>query len=49
MIINKARLAMNDGAMFGVEGRQHMRMNVGCPRSVIAEAMDRLKKAVDEL
>lgn len=49
MIINKARLAMNDGAMFGVEGRQHMRMNVGCSRSVIAEAMDRLKKAVDEL
>ena len=49
MIVNKAHLAMNDGAMFGVEGRQHMRMNVGCPRSILAEALDSLKRAVDDI
>lgn len=49
LVVNKARLAMNDGAMFGAEGRQHMRMNVGCPRSILAEALESLKKAVDSL
>lgn len=49
LIVNKARLAMNDGAMFGAEGRQHMRMNVGCPRSVLAEALSRLEQAVNGL
>lgn len=46
MIVNRAHLAMNDGAMFGEEGKQHMRMNVGMPRSVIAKAMEQLKDAV---
>ena len=42
MLINKARLAMNDGAMFGVEGEQHMRMNVGTRREVLQQAMKQL-------
>lgn len=46
LVLNKARLAMNDGAMFGVEGEQHMRMNVGMPRSVVKQAMLQLKEAV---
>lgn len=49
MIEGKARLAMNDGAMFGREGEQHMRMNAGTQRAVLAEAMARLKTAVDEI
>ena len=46
LVLNHAHLAMNDGAMFGVEGEQHMRMNVGMPRSIIARAMNQLKEAV---
>lgn len=49
MLVDDARLAMNDGAMFGREGEQHMRMNVGTQRSVVAEAMNRLKMAVDKI
>lgn len=49
MLVNDARLAMNDGAMFGHGGEQHMRMNVGTQRSVVAEAMNRLKAAVDKV
>lgn len=49
MLVDDARLAMNDGAMFGREGEQHMRMNVGTQRSVVAEAMNRLKRAVDKI
>lgn len=44
-IVNKAHLAMNDGAMFGVEGEQHMRMNVGTRREVLAQAMQQLRDA----
>ena len=46
LFVDKARLALNDGAMFGREGEGFMRLNVACPRSVIAEAMQRLKSAV---
>ena len=45
----KAKVGMNDGAMFGEEGRGFMRMNVGCPRSVLREALEQIKKAYDEL
>jgi cystathionine beta-lyase len=41
--IRKARLALNDGAMFGQEGVGFMRMNVGCPRSVVKKALERIK------
>ena len=46
LFVDKAHLALNDGAMFGREGEGFMRMNVASPRSVIVEAMQRLKSAV---
>lgn len=46
LFVKKARLALNDGAIFGKEGEGFMRLNVGCPRSVLREALERLKKAV---
>ncbi|MDR0538187.1 MAG: pyridoxal phosphate-dependent aminotransferase [Tannerellaceae bacterium] len=39
---DKAGLALNDGAMFGPGGDGFMRMNVGCPRSILKMALDRL-------
>ena len=47
LFVDKARLALNDGAMFGREGEGFMRLNVASPRSVIVEAMQRLKEAVN--
>lgn len=47
LFVNKAHLALNDGAMFGREGTGFMRLNVGYPRSVLAEAMERLKNVVN--
>ena len=47
LFVDKARLALNDGAMFGREGEGFMRLNVASPRSVIVEAMQRLKDAVN--
>lgn len=46
LFINVARLALNDGAMFGKEGSGFMRMNIGCPRSKLKEALTRLDAAV---
>lgn len=43
---NKARLAMNEGSMFGAAGRCHMRFNMGSPRSVIEQAMHQLHEAL---
>lgn len=43
--VNKARLGLNDGAMFGKEGTGFMRLNVATPRSIVEEAMKRLEDA----
>jgi len=42
LFINRARLALNDGAMFGPGGQGFMRLNVGTPRSILKEALERL-------
>ena len=47
LFINGARLALNDGEMFGIGGEGFMRMNVASPRSVLKDALCRLKAAVE--
>ena len=49
MLVNDARLAINDGAMFGIGGEQHTRLNVGTQRAVLEQAMKQLKQAIDKL
>lgn len=49
LFVRKARLALNDGEMFGPGGEGFMRLNVGCPRALIEEAMNRLRDAVATL
>ena len=49
LFVNKAHLALNDGAMFGPGGQGHMRLNVGEPRSVVLKALDQLREAVINL
>lgn len=48
LFVRKARLALNDGEMFGPEGKGFMRLNIASPRAVVREALDRLKNAVSE-
>lgn len=47
LFINKARLALNDGADFGTGGEGFMRLNVGCPRSILETALNQLKIALE--
>ncbi len=49
LFVRKARLALNDGTMFGKEGEGFMRMNIGSPRSIILDALSRLAEAVSSL
>lgn len=49
LFVDKARLALNDGTMFGKEGEGFMRLNIGSPRKVIVEALQRLADAVKSL
>lgn len=44
--LQKARVALNDGATFGRGGEGFVRLNFGCPRSTLAEALDRMGKSL---
>lgn len=45
---DKAGLALNDGKMFGPGGEGFMRMNVGCSRVILEQALNALKEAIDK-
>ena len=47
--VREAKVGMNDGAMFGEEGSGYMRMNLGCPRSVLEKALNQIKAAYDKI
>ena len=47
--LEKARLALNGGASFGPGGDGFVRLNFGCPRATLAEALDRMAKAMESL
>lgn len=48
LFVNRAHLALNDGEMFGKGGEGFMRLNAGSPRATVAEALDRLRKAISK-
>ena len=48
LIVNKAGLWLDSGAMFGAAGEGFQRINVACARATLTEALERLKKAVKE-
>jgi cystathionine beta-lyase len=46
LFVKKAKLALNDGAMFGEKGNGFMRLNVATPRSVLTTALDQLSSVI---
>ena len=49
LLIQKAGLALNKGTTFGNDGEGFLRINIGCPRSVLEKALEKIKLIVDEL
>ncbi len=45
-ITKEAKLGLNDGPTFGAGGSGFQRMNLACPRSIVEQAMNRLKSAI---
>lgn len=44
-LVREARIALNRGTDFGPEGEGYVRLNFGCPRSTLEEAVNRLSAA----
>ncbi|MDR3072503.1 MAG: pyridoxal phosphate-dependent aminotransferase [Clostridiales Family XIII bacterium] len=44
-IVHKAKLWLDSGEIFGDEGLGFQRINIACPRSVLAECLERLQNA----
>ncbi len=46
-IRRKTGLYLSEGGQFGGNGNRFLRMNVACPRSILMDGLDRLKKALE--
>lgn len=49
LFVNKARVALNAGEMFGTQGKGFMRLNVATPKSELEKILVRIKEAVASL
>ena len=45
--LKKAKVVINEGSIFGIGGEGFVRMNIGCPRSVVEKALKQIKIAFD--
>ena len=43
----EAKVALSDGALFGENGRGHVRLNFGTSRRILKQGLDRMRRALD--
>lgn len=46
-LVQKAQVGLNAGFPFGLGGEGFERLNIGCPRSILAEGLARIERAVN--
>ncbi len=44
--LDKARVAVHNGVLFGPGGEGFVRLNFGCPRAMLTEALERMRGAL---
>ena len=44
--VHKGKVVLNTGVSYGPSGKQHMRLNVACPRVVLEEGLNRIVRAL---
>lgn len=49
LLLSKAKVALNQGYIFGPGGEGFVRMNLACPRSIVEQAAKQIEKAVQSL
>ena len=47
MMLRRAKVALDEGYMFGEEGIGFERINVACPRSIVKECMERMAQVLE--
>ena len=47
--LDQARVALNDGAVFCEGGEGFVRLNFGCPRATLTEALERMRAAMGRI
>lgn len=47
LMLKQARIFPDEGFIFGPEGEGFERINIACPRSILKEALERIRRAVD--
>jgi cystathionine beta-lyase len=48
LISNEAKLWLDNGLMFGDEGRGFQRINIACPREILGKALTQLENAINK-
>lgn len=46
IFLNQARVFLDEGALFGSEGKGFQRINIACPQSILLEAVERMVAAL---
>ncbi len=49
LMLEEARVYLDEGFIFGSEGEGFERINIACPRAILVEALDRIRQAVEGL
>jgi cystathionine beta-lyase len=47
--LEKAKVALNDGKIFGENGKGYVRLNFGTSREILKQGLDRMSKALHSL
>ena len=46
LLLEEARVVLNDGRSFGQGGEGFQRLNFGCPRTLLLEGLERIEKSL---
>ncbi|MCP4296160.1 MAG: hypothetical protein GY786_11175, partial [Proteobacteria bacterium] len=49
LMLNKAKIWLDEGYIFGEEGIGFERINIACPRAILQEGLEKIEKAVNRL
>ncbi len=49
LLTNRARVGLEPGTTYGVDGSGFVRLNFGCPRSILVEAMERIHYTINTM
>jgi cystathionine beta-lyase len=47
--LKKAKVALSDGKIFGKGSEEYVRLNFGCPRSILEQGLEQMKRSLRAL